>query len=479
MTMQIKSATKRFVSACVALSLCHIVSATDVSATDVSATEVSALQKQQLTELHQQVVKDDLSYQLLESLTTEVGHRMAGSEGDKKAVAWAMNKMRALGFDKVWKEEFEVPNWQRGDIKVKVMSPFPHDFEALALGGSVGTDNQTLQAEVVHFTDFDALKAVPDGSLEGKIAFISYRMERHIDGKGYGKAVGARSAGASVAAQKGAIAFVLRSVGTDNNRHAHTGTMRYAEGIKKIPALAISNPDADVLVNQFKRNQAVQMSIRMEAQSSPKPLTTYNVIGEITGSELPDQYVALGAHLDSWDVGTGAIDDGLGVAMIISAAHQVKTRLGQPKRTIRVILFGAEEIGLLGARDYVKTHADSLHKHVIGYEWDFGNGPIYKLTPGVGPVALNAIHSIANVLAPLGVALDQSNTAKGQSDMSALGYSGVPAVNFAPDGSDYFDYHHTPNDTLDKVNVDALKFNTGIYALFTAFAANSSVDFRK
>ncbi|MFC6439454.1 M20/M25/M40 family metallo-hydrolase [Bowmanella sp. JS7-9] len=433
-----------------------------------------------LDKLHQHVSQHTQSYSLVESLTTEVGHRMAGSEGDRKAVAWAMDMMQGLGFDKVWKEPFEVHPWTRGDLSIQISGPYPHTLEGLALGGSVGTDGNTLNAEVVYFPDFAALKDARPGSLDGKIAYVGFRMSRHKDGHGYGEAVGARGAGASVAAEKGAIAFVLRSVGTDNNRHGHTGMMRYQDGVARIPAVAISNPDADLLENQLKRGQPVQLSLNVGAKRhDDQSVTSYNVMGEITGSEFPEQIIALGAHLDSWDVGTGAVDDGLGVGMTISAAHQVASFTGRPKRTIRVILFGAEEVGLLGARAYVAAHKDELANHQMGFEWDFGNGNIYQMTPGVGPMALAHIQDFADYLAKLGISLSARNDAKGQSDMSALGYSGVPAVNFAPDGSDYFDWHHTPNDTLDKVDPEALKFNTSVFSLFTWFAANHPFDFRQ
>ena len=207
--------------------------------------------------------------------------------------------------------------------------------------------------------------------------------------------------------------------------------------------------------------------------------TSANVIGEFTGSELPEEIVSLGAHLDSWDVGTGALDDGLGIGMVMAAAHHIGQLPERPKRTIRVILFAAEEVGLLGAKEYVKVHESDMNSHVIGAEWDFGIGRIYKMTPGVGAQSLNAIRELAQYLAPLGVALSPENNAKGQSDMSALSDAGMPSIDFAPDGSNYFDYHHTENDTLDKVDPEALKVNTAIYAMYAYFTAQAMVDFRK
>lgn len=432
-----------------------------------------------LNTLKQQASEDTLSYDIVESLTTEVGARLVGTPASDKSEQWAADKMRELGFDKVWLEESEATLWERGNSTVTMVAPYQHSLVALALGNSVGTGDTPIRADVVRFDSLDALKAAAPGSLKGKIAYVGFKMHRHIDGRGYGEAVGARVSGASEAAKKGAVAFILRSVGTDSHRVAHTGVMNYADDVKKIPALALSNPDADLLDNALKRDKPVTLSLDVGASGNAGTTTIANVIGEITGSKYPEQVVTLGAHLDSWDVGTGAIDDGLGVGITLAAAHYISQLEQRPERTIRVILFAAEEIGLAGAKDYVARRNNDMSNHVIGAEWDFGNGNIYRMEPGVGPVALNDIREFANYLAPMGIALAKTNTAKGQSDMSALGHAGQPAVNFNPDGSDYFDVHHTHDDTLDKVNKDALKHNTAVYTLFAYFAAASGVDFRK
>ena len=435
---------------------------------------------QQLSALKNATLESIVSYQILESLTTEVGHRLMGSEGDKKAVAWAQAKMHELGFDKVWTEEVTGTFWQRGEAQAKVIAPYPHDVVAIALGGSVSTSKQGLTAEIAHFETLADLKAAPDNSLQGKIAFVSYQMKRYINGKGYGPAVGTRVGGAVIAAKKGASALIMRSVGTDNNRIAHTGIMRYEEGVNQIPAAAISNPDADLLVNQIKRNKPVSFYLKLTAHTDPKVTAiSANVIGEITGSEFPNEIVSIGAHLDSWDVGTGALDDGMGVAMMLASAHHITQLPKRPKRTIRVILFAAEEVGLLGAKKYMELHKDNMANHVIGAEWDFGVGKIYKMTPGVGKKALPAISSLAKHLVSLGVELSSNNNASAQSDMGMMSAAGMPSMNFAPDGSKYFDYHHTENDTLDKVDPEALKQATAVYTTFAYFAAQAAIDFRK
>ena len=442
-------------------------------------TYLSAKDEQLMHALKAEALASELSYELLESLTTEVGARLAGTASDPLAVAWAVAKMEALGFDKVWTEPVEVPIWERGELSVNVTAPYPQRLEALSLGGSVGTARKGLNAEVVEFPSLAALDAVAEGSLNGKIAYISNRMIRHVEGRGYGPAVAARGRGASAAAKKGAIAFLLRSIGTDDNRTPHTGGMNYEEGVAKIPAIALSNPDADLLSNMLRRG-TTSVRIKSSAKShSKKTFTTHNVIGEITGSEAPDEIVALGAHLDSWDVGTGAMDDGLGVAMTIAAAAMIGKQTPAPKRTIRVILYAAEEIGFFGTIQYMKDHENEVAKHVIGAEWDFGLGRIYELRPGVGEVSLAAAKALATHLGDLGVLLGKGNDAQAQSDMSLLSKAGMPAINFAPDGSRYFDLHHTDNDTLDKIDPEDLKQNTSVYTVFAWFASQSGVDFRK
>ena len=445
-----------------------------------SAATLTKSETKELAQLKNTALESDLSYQVLESLTTEVGHRLMGSEGDRKAVIWAQAKMKALGFDKVWTEEVTGTFWQRGEAKARIIAPYPHKVVAIALGGSIATSEDGLTANIAHFETLADLKAAADNSLQGKIAFVSYQMTRDITGSGYGPAVGTRVGGANVAAKKGASALIMRSVGTDNNRIAHTGIMRYEAGVKKIPAAAISNPDADLLVNQLKRNKPVSFYLKLTSHTDPKvTAVSANVIGEITGSEFPDEIVSIGAHLDSWDVGTGALDDGMGVAMMLASAHHIAQLPERPKRTIRVILFAAEEVGLLGAKEYMEIHKDNMANHIIGAEWDFGVGKIYKMTSGVGKESLAAISDLAKHLAPLGIELSNDNNAKAQSDMSVMSAAGMPSMNFAPDGSKYFDYHHTENDTLDKVNPDDLKQATAVYTMFAYFASQSGVNFRK
>jgi len=301
------------------------------------------------------------AYAILESLTTEVGPRMAGSEGDARAVAWAEAKFKELGFDKVWKEPVSFPTWQRGIERAEVLAPFPQPLIVTALGGSVATADGGLQADVVLFSSLEELKAAAPDKLVGKIAFINRVMTAHRDGAGYGPTVGARTGGAVEAARKGAVGLVIRSVGTDRDRLPHTGLMRYDADVAKIPAAALSVPDADLLANMLKRGQPVKL--KLELGGKPGPMyTSYNVIGEITGSENPLDYVLIGGHLDSWDLGTGAVDDGAGCALTIAAAEFLSRNGLKPKRSIRVVLFANEEQGLFGGNQYRDAHAKELSR---------------------------------------------------------------------------------------------------------------------
>ncbi|MCC3861978.1 M20/M25/M40 family metallo-hydrolase [Pseudemcibacter aquimaris] len=424
--------------------------------------------------------KSNLTKDLITSLTTEVGHRLAGTANDKKGREWAMRKMREMGFDRVWEEPVDFPLWHRGSASLEMTAPFEHDLHIVALGTSIGTPEGGLTAEVVQFDEYKDLVEAEPNSLDGKIAYVSLRMAK-TGLKGYGYAGQARRMGSVAAAKAGASAIIIRSIGTDDNRTPHTGSMNYEDGVTKIPAAALSNPDADLLDNALKYGEPVTLKLEMSSHSHD-PVVTYNVLGEITGSEDPEKAVLIGAHLDSWDLGTGALDDGTGVSIVMSAAKHILDGGKRPKRSVRVILFAAEEEGLIGAREYVRAHKED-HKDfdniLLGAEWDSGTGRIINFAPGVGPTSLSVAREIGYVLAPYGVATLMTNTAKGQSDMSLLGNAGMPAVNLGMEPTNYFDFHHTANDTLDKVDMDAITHNAAIYAMFSYMAADVDVDFTK
>ncbi len=423
----------------------------------------------------EQAATPQLAYQLVEELTTEVGPRLVGTPGDAKAVEWATKRLKSLGFDKVWTEEFTTPFWQRGQARLEIVSPFPQSLVLAALGGSVSTPNEGIQAAVVMFNSLDELMAADRSKVAGKIVFINKAMTKDRQGSQYGKVVGGRSKGAVEAAKLGAKAIIIRSVGTSNNRFAHTGKMTYEEGVDKIPAAAISVPDAQQLARIL--NKAPDAKIKLNLQTTNEDAISHNVIAEMTGSERPQEIVLIGAHLDSWDQGTGALDDGAGVGIVMATAVLVKQQ-AKPKRTIRVVLYGNEEGGLVGARAYAAKHSEELKNHVFASESDFGAGKIWQFDTGFGNKALAFAAEIQKKLAPLGIQ-PGNNQAFGGPDVSVLKPFGVPVASLEQDGTDYFDYHHTPNDTLDKIDPKALEQNVQAWVIMTGMVANSDTDFRQ
>jgi hypothetical protein len=438
-----------------------------------AAGTLSPQELEYLKNLRDKAVESTLAYEILESLTTEVGPRMAGTEGDARAVAWAENKFRQLGFDKVWKEPVTFKTWRRGEEYAEIIKPFPQKLVVTALGNSIGTGGQGIRGEIVHFKTFEDLEKAEPGEVEGKIVFISHKMVKTRDGSAYGKAVAARSRGASVAGSKGARAIVIRSIGTDSDRLPHTGNMNYLEGVTKIPAAALSNPDADLLLNQLKRGS---VEIGLTLTSGPgESYTSYNVIGEIKGSERPEEVIVIGGHLDSWDLGTGAVDDGAGVALTMAAAKLIAEGK-RPKRTIRVVLWANEEQGLLGAKAYAKAHAKDMKNHITGAESDFGAGPIWSIDWSSANDEEPLVDQIVSVLKPLGIEKGWPKATSGP-DLWPLRGLGMSTFALRQDGTDYFDLHHTANDTLDKVNPDDLQQNLAAWVVFAYATAQVDGNF--
>ena len=427
-------------------------------------------------QLAQKALNSNAAYDIVESLTVEVGPRLAGTDKDIMAVDWAMEKLWLMGFDKVYKESVQVPAWSRGHASASIIAPYDQPLVITALGGSVATPIKGIQAPIVRFDSLEELTLASPGRIEGKIVFIDHKTERHKDGNGYGVTVGGRSKGAVEAAKKGAVAFVIRSIGTNHDRMAHTGMMRYEEDVPKIPAAAMSIPDAELINDMLKRDPNIVMSLNMTSENLGIA-TSYNVIAEVTGSSKPDEIVLIGAHLDSWDEGTGAIDDGAGVAIVTAAAKLIQDLPQKPARTVRVVLYAAEEVGLVGGKAYAAQHADELDKHYIAAESDFGAGPIYQIDFNVAPSSFSQAQHQVSAMTLFGVALG-TNDASGGPDVSMMPGLGVPVASLKQDGTDYFDYHHTPNDTLDKIDPKALAQNVAAYVQFAYMMAQSEIDLR-
>ena len=428
-------------------------------------------------QLRDQALRDDTGYRIVASLTTEVGPRMAGSAADQRARDWAVAKFKALGYDKVYTEPVTYPLWERHSESGAIVSPFPQPLVLTALGYSPGTPKGGLTAEVVKVESLDALKAIDPARIRGKIVYIGYRMQRAKDGHDYGMGSAVRTAGPVIAAGKGAAAYLLRSAGTDaDQRIAHTGVTGFTKAEGAIPAAALSNPDADQLERILAYGKPVTVKLDLDCGIVGE-YTGANVIGEITGRKHPDQVVAIGGHLDSWDPGTGAIDDGAGVAIAMAAGKLIHDLPQRPDRTIRVIAFANEEMGLWGGKAYAEKHAREVGKFQLGTESDFGSGKIWMMTASVKPEARGAIAQIAKVLEPLGVGYNTQYPGGGGSDLSQMHAKGMAALTLVQDGTYYFDWHHTSNDTLDKVVPADLAQNIAVYAAFAYMAAQADGDF--
>jgi hypothetical protein len=425
--------------------------------------------------LRDDALRGTRAYDIVRSLTVEVGPRPAGSEGDRRAVEWGVAKLKELGFSNVRAEKVKVPHWMRGAESGEILAPYPQHVALAALGGSAGTPAEGIEAEVVEVPTYEALEKVDPATVKGKIVFISNRMRRAKDGSGYGEAVVARGGSAARAGKMGAVAVLIRSIGTDNNRTPHTGAMRYEEGGPRIPAAALSNPDADLLAAQVASGKPVRFRLKLGAQSLPEQESA-NVIGEIPGREKPEEIVLLGCHLDSWDLGTGAIDDGTGCAIVAEAARRIGELEQHPRRTIRVVFFANEEFGLSGARAYAEKHAADLPKHIVAAESDFGEGKVWQVAGRIAPESRPWFEEIARLLAPLGVE-PSDEVADGGADLIPMGPARVPVFALSQDGTTYFDYHHTANDTLDKVDPKNLDQNVAAYAAFAYAAAEMPGDF--
>ncbi len=426
--------------------------------------------------LIEQAGNDEIGLDFVEDLTTEVGQRLAGSESEARARAWSAAALAELGFDEVRIEPFDIPFWSRKSESVAVIAPSPQPLVATALGGSAATPKGGVTGKVVRFESLSELQAAPISKVDGKIVFIDETMIKTMDGSGYGMAVRKRSQCAEAASSKGALACLIRSVGTQPHRMPHTGIMARdgAEGAG--PVAAISGPDADQLTRLLERG-AVTVSVDIQTEIKTNA-PSGNVIAELKGTDLSDEIVLIGCHLDSWDLGTGALDDGAGCGIVVGAAMLIADLPERPRRTIRVVLYGAEEVGLFGATAYARAHGDDLDKHILAAESDFGAGPIWRFQTHFGEAALPYARTIQNLLMPLGVTPDD-NRAFGGPDIGILARAGVPVVTPGQNGMDYFDYHHTPDDTFDKINPEEFRQNVAVYAAFTYIAAETGWDFRK
>ena len=425
--------------------------------------------------LRDATLRTSVALETVKSLIDEASPRLSGSAGGKAAIGWAQRAMEAAGLARVHAEPVKVPHWERGDESGELLAPYAHALSLAALGGSVGTPAAGLEAEVIEVASLDALDKLDPKDVKGKIVFFHVIMERLNDGSGYGKAVRVRSSGAIAAAKLGAVGVVIRSIGTGVNRTPHTGAMRYDPKVPKIPAAALAIPDADLLHRVVAQGKPVRLKLELGAKTLPEA-DSANVIGEVLGSSLPDEVVLLGAHLDSWDLGQGALDDGAGCAIILEAGRQIARMDPKPKRTVRIVFFANEENGLAGATAYAKAHAAEIPKHVIAFEADFGAARVVEVRYAGAEEKRPQVLTIAALLKPLGVTLS-TEPAGGGADISPLQALGVPMLDLRQDGTTYFDFHHTANDTVERIEKAEIDQAAAAFAAAAYAAADAPSDF--
>lgn len=411
--------------------------------------------------------KGDVAWDLLAGLTSEVGPRMPGSEAEARARVWAEARLKALGFSKVAVEPFRIRGYVRGRDEANLLAPIPFKLAITALGYSGTTPEKGIEGDVVYFPTLDALKAAPAGSLSGKIAFIDHAMKRNQDGSGYGPYGQVRRAGPAIASGKGAIGVVIRSIGTDSHRNPHTGGTTFPDGVKPIPAGAVSNPDADLIARIARSGKAIRLSLTLTGKTTDN-LPSGNVIGDLPGRDPSLPPILLGCHLDSWDLGTGAIDDAAGCAIITAAALKAQEG-GAPLRTIRVLWAGSEELGGFGGKAYAEKHSEP---HALAMESDFGAARVWRVQFNMADKALS--DRIAAALSPMGI-VRGSGMADGGTDVEpVIEKQKLSVVDLNQDGTHYFDLHHTPDDTLDKVDPAELAQNVAAWAEVLKIVANEA-----
>jgi hypothetical protein len=419
-------------------------------------------------------LRDGEAWRLVQELAGGIGARPAGSEADARAVAWAQQAAQRLGLARVRAEPIPLRIWQRGPGSARLSAPAPRALVMAALGNSVSTPAEGLEAEIAWYPDLAALVADTSERARGRIVFIDQKTERTRDGSGYGRAVGARFAGPVEAGKRGAVALAIRSIGTDREPIAHTGATRYDLRVPRIPAFAVSVPDAEHIAALQAAGTPMRMQVMLQARADVDALT-HNVIAEVPGGDLAEQIVLIGAHLDSWDLGQGAVDDGAGVAIVTAAAALIAKAGLRPRRTVRVVLFGNEENGFDGARHYADRYAAVPHQLVA--ESDFGAGRVYRLGSRVQPEALPLVAQIQQRLAPLGVDPGPNDASPGPDAAVLMRRHRWPALDLDQDGTRYFDVHHTERDTLEQIEPAALAQNVAAWAVTAWLAAQSPLPF--
>jgi carboxypeptidase Q len=405
----------------------------------------------------QAATQDTTAYERLGKLVDTFGPRFSGSENLEHAIDWALSEMKKDGLEHVRGEQVMVPHWVRGAESAELLTPRRRLLPMLGIGGSVGTPAKGVTADVLVVNSFEDLKAHA-GQARGKIVLFDVPFTSYRDVVPY------RWAGASAASKAGAVASLLRSVGSMSLQTPHTGAMKYEDGVIKIPHAAITAEDAALLHRMQDRGEHVSLKLEMGAQLLPD-VPSRNVVAELPGSEKPNEVVVVSGHFDSWDVGQGALDDGGGSVAAWEAVRLIK-RLGlHPRRTIRVVLWVNEENGLRGGIGYGEAHAAELEKHIAAIETDNGvSKPTGFRFAGL-PAALDVVKGLAPLFGKLGA--DTIAAGDPEADIHPIVDRGVPGLSLSVDGSKYFWFHHTDADTLDKVNPQELAQCVAALAIMT------------
>ncbi len=409
-----------------------------------------------LSALVDSALTDGYAYDMLGELCDTIGHRLIGSVGMKRAIAWAESSMREAGFDSVWTEPVTVPHWTRGVEWARCTGPVKFELDLIGMGQSDGTGPDGIEADILAVRNFEELETRA-AEAQGKIVLFNMPWQ------GYGMTVQYRMKGASAAARHGAVAVLIRSVTDVSLGAPHTGMMRYDQDAPRIPIAALTVEDAGRLYRMCERGLKPRVHLYMEATNHGET-TSYNIIGDIRGRELPEEFVLVSGHLDSWDVGTAAQDDGAGVVLAMAAARILLKQDLRPRRTVRVVHFTGEEMGGYGGEAYLESHRDELDRHVLAIESDSGAFAPRGFSVDADSVV---VADLALVTAPLArVAPAEWNVSKGGSgvDIGPIVREGVPGVGHRVDTTHYFDVHHSRADTFEKVDPDLMARNVAVIA---------------
>src|SRR3954454_6371344 len=433
----------------------------------------------ELKQLQKAALESDYAYRQVTHLANNIGPRLSGSAQAAKAVEYVAAELKALGCD-VQLEKVMVPHWVRGEetaALVQFHGQAPNTTQKIVLctlGGSVATPNEGIEAEVIAVKNFDELKSIPREKVAGKIVLFNYRCDKQMAAEArsfpaYGEAVVYRGEGSSAAARQGSVASLIRSVGNADYRLPHTGLTNYAKDAPKIPAGAVTAEDADLILHLLRQGP-VKMKLVLTPQTLPD-VESANVIADIRGSEHPEQIVIVSGHLDSWDLGTGAIDDGAGVAVSMETANLIQKLRLKPKRTIRMIAWMNEENGEAGSKQYAKDHEKEIQNHFAAMETDSGAGHPIGINIKGKPEVKKMFGPVANILQESGAGILDLVEHCG-ADIEPLEKAGVPAFSPIQDSRFYFNYHHTAADTLDKIVPKELAENSAVVAVMAYALAN-------